>query len=300
VEGGAERPAWSGWWWPVTPQVRPPYLFDVGGPLAKYDRYVQAHTGENPGTQVWERERYWLANGPSWAGHCNGWAAAALLEPEPVRPITAGGHTFSVGDLKGLLADYHFADSAAWVYGAEAKGIHPLEFHRMLTEWVITSKLGMVVVFLPGRGEESWSYPLYKARIVYAPDAYHVDVTHVKATVWMADNDVPANFVGTKHYGSEQGKLFEYVLFGLREQPESAAWAGVSQREGGFSRPAQIWYPDPLRRNVERPLASPELRYRYIQQILAEGGQHNPAYDPSTEDVQESEEEESSAPAPAG
>lgn len=41
----------------------------------------------------------------SWWGHCNAWAAAAVLYPEPIKPATVGGHSFTVADVKGLLTE---------------------------------------------------------------------------------------------------------------------------------------------------------------------------------------------------
>src|SRR5262249_4058512 len=72
---------WSGWWWPASDGAGPT-LFAPNSPLDKYDRYVAAVTGSSPGTLTWERSQVYFPDNP-WAGHCNGFAAAALLEPEP-------------------------------------------------------------------------------------------------------------------------------------------------------------------------------------------------------------------------
>jgi subtilisin-like proprotein convertase family protein len=40
-----------------------------------------------------------------WWGHCNAWAAAACVEPEPVKEAEVNGITFTVGDMKGLLTE---------------------------------------------------------------------------------------------------------------------------------------------------------------------------------------------------
>jgi len=270
VQGEAVQKPWSGWWWPATTKVRPPHLFDAQGPLAKYDHYVQARTGWDPGTLAWERSELFLrAGGPSWAGHCNGWAAAALIEPEPTAPVQVGDETFSVDDQKGLLSDFHFADAALWLYGGGDDGLSPVDFHHQLITWLARDGRGMVLVFNPG-GEEIWSYPAYRVQIVSTPDQTDPDVTHVKATVWMADNNVPANFVGLKNYPSDQGQTFEYALRGDRASPDSGVWEGASAR-GGFSRPWEIWYPEPSVRNVGRLLASPNLDYTMIREILAGG-----------------------------
>ena len=74
-----------------------------------------------PAHASFERASVFFPN-TTWAGHCNGFAAAALLEPEPLEPVTALGVTFSVADLKGLLVDYHFGDAAAWTFGDDEPG----------------------------------------------------------------------------------------------------------------------------------------------------------------------------------
>ncbi len=39
----------------------------------------------------------------TWWGICHAWGPAAILEPEPVEPVTRNGVTFAVSDLKALL-----------------------------------------------------------------------------------------------------------------------------------------------------------------------------------------------------
>jgi hypothetical protein len=39
----------------------------------------------------------------SWFGLCHAWAPAAVLEPEPVHPVSYGGVQFAVNDLKALV-----------------------------------------------------------------------------------------------------------------------------------------------------------------------------------------------------
>ncbi|MEW5759191.1 MAG: hypothetical protein AB1779_00315 [Candidatus Thermoplasmatota archaeon] len=48
--GEAERKPWSGFWWPMS-NDRNPNLYDENGPLEKYDKYVLATRGYNPGAK---------------------------------------------------------------------------------------------------------------------------------------------------------------------------------------------------------------------------------------------------------
>jgi hypothetical protein len=257
---------WSGWWWPASDGEGPTY-FAPNSPLDKYDRYVTLATGEDPATRVWERQRiYYPTSG--WAGHCNGFAAAALLEPEPTQAREVLGITFSVGDLKGLLTDYHFGDGVAWSYGDEGEpSVNPADFHRMLLSWMEAQGKGFVVTFDLGGGQV-WSYPAYRFESEWGPDADTPGVWHVKTTLWMADMDVPVNFVGTKPYPGPQGQTFEYTLEGDPRGPTGGVWTGGSGR-GRFAQPGRIWYPEPSTRNVDRELTSPNLDRQTVENILS-------------------------------
>jgi hypothetical protein len=261
--GEAQTMPWSSWWWPAGNSG--PTLFAPDGPLDKYDQYVALTSGQSPGTRDWERQELYVP-GVAWAGHCNGFAAAALLEPEPTEPVSVLGLTFSVADLKGLLVDYHFGDAAAWSFGADGD-LDPADFHRMLLAWLGAAGQGFVLTYDMGGGEV-WSYPAYKFESHWTADPNQEGLWHVTTTVWMADMDVPANFVGTKVYPGAAGKTFEYTLQGDPLAPDDGAWTGAS-RGGRFAHPGRIWYPEPTVRNTERDLVSPGLDRQTIANILA-------------------------------
>jgi len=265
VAAEVEPAAWSGWWWPAFNGVGPT-LFAVSGPLDKYDQYALALRGVNPGTRDWERESVFFPNTP-WAGHCNGFAAAALLEPEPQEPVTALGVTFSVADLKGLLVDYHFGDAAVWSFGDSGADVSPAKFHSMLLDWVGRGNKGFVVTFDLGGGEV-WSYPVYRFASQWAPDAVEDGLWHVTTTVWMADMSVPADFMGTRPYPGPNGKTFTYDLRGDPRHPGDGDWTG-SSANGRFAHPNRIWYPDARVRNPDPRLVSPGLDREVISTLLS-------------------------------
>ena len=257
--------AWSGWWWPAFNGIGPT-LFAASGPLDKYDQYTLALRGYDPGTRDWERQSVYFPNTP-WAGHCNGFAAAALLEPEPQAPVTALGVTFSVADLKGLLVDYHFGDAATWSYGDESAEVSPAKFHSMLLDWIAGNHKGFALTFDMGGGEV-WSYPVYRFSSQWAPDTVQDGLWHVTTTVWMADMDVPPNFVGTQPYPGTDGKTFTYDLYGDPRHPDDGAWTGNSA-SGRFSHPTRIWYPDARVRNPDSRLVSPGLERDVLTTLLS-------------------------------
>jgi hypothetical protein len=265
IAGAEVQPAaWSGWWWPAFNGIGPT-LFAPSGPLDKYDQYTLALRGVDPGTREWERQSVFFPNIP-WAGHCNGFAAAALLEPEPQEPVTALGVSFSVADLKGLLVDYHFGDAAVWSFGDDGADVSPAKFHAMLLDWVAGGKKGFVVTFDLGGGE-TWSYPVYRFASQWAPDDLQDGLWHVTTTVWMADMSVPASFMGTRPYPGPAGKTLTYDLRGDPRHPDDGAWTG-SSASGRFAHPNRIWYPDARVRNPDPRLVSPGLDREVLTSLL--------------------------------
>lgn len=281
VDGAAATTPWSGWWWPASLQpYTPPYLFQANGPLAKYDAYVRAGGAPSPNTQGWEQQHI-VFHDPSlfWAGHCNGWAAAALLEPEPTAPVTAKGITFSVADQKGLLSDYHFADSPLWEYGSTATALKPADLQRMVLQWIGGKHKGFVIDDYATSAQIE-SYPVYRFHIVYLPDPVDPNKTHVQLTLWMASYHVDANVVGSQPYPGPDGQRFDYFIYGPKDNPTGGDWEGVSLT-GAQGRPRFIWYPDPNVRNVGRTLTSPDLRYATLLQILGRAPTKQAAFGPS-------------------
>ena len=264
ASGEVESQPWSGWWWPAWDRIGPT-LFAPNGPLDKYDQYVAATSGDNPATRAWERQELYVPGVP-WAGHCNGFAAAALLEPEPTEPVTVLGITFSVADLKGLLVDYHFGDAAAWSFGEDGQ-LNPADFQRMLLNWVGGVGQGFILTYEMGN-DEVWSYPVYRFETQWTADPNQADLWHVTTTVWMADMDVPPAFVGTKPYPNAAGKKFEYTLQGDPRDPSDGAWTGIS-KAGRFAHPGRIWFPQATVRTEERQLVSPGLDRQTIANIIA-------------------------------
>ena len=273
----AAREPWSGWWWPANDVVGGPRLFDADGPLARFDRYVETLGRPNPSTLEWERQEIRFAR-LAWAGHCNGWAAAALLEPEPTTERTLNGVTFSVADQKGLLTSYHFADSVVWSVGSDDQDATPAEFHRAVLTSLGTDRKGAIFTFRPAGDQEVWSYPAARFETEIGPDPLEADLWHVKTTVWLVDNEVPAGAVGSRPWPSAAGKTFQYTLRGNDPyNPRDGEWGTANT--GRFGHPYMVWYPDPARRNIDRQLTSPDLDYKIVLQVVR-GLDVKPLFDP--------------------
>jgi hypothetical protein len=141
----------AGW---VTANVYPwrggPWAYHAGllfnganSPMAKFDRFFSAR-GDATQAQNWESQNH-SDIGVKWAGHCNGWAAASTLRPEPTLPLydAASQTTFSVSDMKGLLTEKDFCARIAFfgnrnngLPGDDPLDIYPQDFHNTIVYYV--------------------------------------------------------------------------------------------------------------------------------------------------------------------
>ena len=268
--GQAANLPWSGWWWPSLDSGSGPHLFDVGGPLDKYDAYVSSTTGVDPQTRQWELAHFSFSDPKlDWAGKCNGWAVAALVEPEPRTPRTVNGITFTIADQKGLLADYYFAAPAATRVGGKDGGVTAADFHRTILDWVGKQRKGLVMNAFDGTNQVA-SFAIYKYQAIYMPDPAAPDTkTHVRMTVWAADYHVAPNFVGLQNWPNNKLKTYSYFIYGPRDNPTGGEWEGDSVA-GPYAHPEDLWYPDlsPGARNLFGTLTSPRLDYGTIEGII--------------------------------
>jgi hypothetical protein len=268
--GEANRQPWSGWWWPSLGSAGGPHLFDAGGPLARYDAYVRSLGQPDPHTREWELDHFQFSDPElDWAGKCNGGAVAALVEPEPTAPKTVNGITFTVADQKGLLADYHFADPAAFLTGGKDGGVKAADFQRTLVDSLASKHRSLVINAFDG-SQQVASFAVYRFQSVYMPDPADPNKTHVRTTIWAADYHVDPNFVGLKNWPDDHLKTYSYFIYGDRDNPTGGDWEGDSV-SGKFSHPQNLWYPDlnASTRNMFGELTSPNLDYDVIREIVA-------------------------------
>lgn len=254
VSGKALTP-WSGWWWPFHEQM-PPNLYQPEEAMARYDSLSLARGQPDPQALAWERERHYTDKpGEEWFGHCNGWAAASILEPEPRKTNTVQGIEFRVRDQKGLLAEWHWWDPATAFYGTRyndssdnINDIEPQEFHRILIDFI--GENGRPLIFDTNGGTKEkdnpmvWNFPAYEYKMEYRPDSNHSGRTHVRCQVWFASFTQPdrlgtANFIRTYYYWLE----------GDIRRPAAGEWE--KSTDGGWDtagdsladHPDFAWYP---------------------------------------------------------
>lgn len=264
---GEIKPApWSGDWW-----ARKKGLLVKGwqgntpSAFAKYDEYAKGRTGRNPGAQDWEanvKNGHYNPNAENWEGHCNGWSAASILTPEPVKPHNANGIVFSTADQKGLLSELYmncycnFYGNRNWgKSGDDPDDIYPDEFHRLLIDYIGSGKSAIVCDISYDR--MVWNYPLYKFESSWTTGWFNDRKLKVTTDCWFVDDGVPPTYIGCKWFKIR----YTYNLY-LDEHDNivSGEWTGSSRT----NHPDFVWVPTgdatvPANSTLENPRLDPKL-----------------------------------------
>jgi antitoxin component YwqK of YwqJK toxin-antitoxin module len=180
------------------------YLDNRGGTAAALTKYDRAFHGGRPRAVGFELGDIAMRGAPDWAGHCNGWTAAAIRHAEPQKSVKRNGVTFTPAEIKALLAElYAYSDSE--FLGGIDPAINPATLHVIITNWVGRGQhpIGMETTI----GEEAWNYPVYG----YKSNSQRLDARHVEVKINVAfvdfleeeQDDAP------KRYGH---RYFHYML----------------------------------------------------------------------------------------
>lgn len=97
LSGDSSFTVWTGDWYPYHSGGTATRRYGQISALEKYD--IVAGTQSNS----WELKVAGDVGRVSWAGHCNGLAAASILTKEPTKGVTFRGVYFSKEDIKALL-----------------------------------------------------------------------------------------------------------------------------------------------------------------------------------------------------
>jgi hypothetical protein len=253
---------WSGWWWAMgsyeqgtsdTPMAH--------GPMNKFDQYVQKKSGQNPGCQKWENENH-VSLGCGWCGHCHGWSAASILEPEPKVPLQDEGIDFSVGGLKGILTEYHCTSPVDLFVGTRHwdgtdDTLNAADFHRIVVNWIAK---GEPVIMDLNCHSEVWNYPIYDCELTQTPPDNQNHV-HVTCKITGATDNVDRDFVGTDPIY----RTYTYWIMGSYDNPLAGGWEGSSVSD----HPGFIWHPEFGHPSSDG--ANPIVKYyTYVEELVNE------------------------------
>jgi len=147
-------------------------------PLDKF-ALMQQLEGNTHGTNpwygpAWEILNHWSPAGSGWWGHCNGWAAAAILNHEPREAVTvdvgsgdkAATVEISTADQKGLLSEANYSTLSNF-WGSRYNGedddvtdLTPKATLQLLSALIGTR--GVPFVFDTTATEQVWNFPAWQ------------------------------------------------------------------------------------------------------------------------------------------
>ena len=286
IDYSDDQVVWSGHWWPSAGGTDPNNnTYAPGGALYKYDEFYKQTRGSYPSPKArdWESANYAYSS-PGWIGHCNGWAAAAILHPEPVQDRIHGSLTFDVGDMKALLSEAYY-EIPAWgsgrrygwcyKYGWKSDGtwgcvdresdlsdIHPYDFHRVVIGQLGQRKSAVVMDLDPNNAV--WNYPAYRYTLSSTPDSQIANRVHVTTRVYFAGTS-GADSVGRILKGGAAREFRYYLTVDSAGNPipnGASAWSSTT------TNPDFIWVPygNPISGSARRH--NPSLDWSVVQDII--------------------------------
>ena len=201
--GTAARTPWTGYWWPQL-STYTYKLYNNPGPMTKYDQA----TGST--SYSWEYSNHRTTDTTkSWWGHCQAWAAASIMEPQPSAK-TVNGVSFSQDDVEGLYSET-WTRHTGYMYGTRCyscttdseayKDIYPADFDRQVRYWIGQQQTPLYMDFTTGH--EVWNYPIY----AYSRSStWSGNKEYVTMKVWRANTYY--DYSGTSY----STKTFYYTL----------------------------------------------------------------------------------------
>jgi hypothetical protein len=228
--------------------------------MTKYDQATNARAA------AWEaRRRRGLLAGDE---RRDGWAAAAVTEPEPTRVARYRGVRFRVGEIKALLAAAHAADPVVTFGqpytgpGSDPEDLSPDRLWRLCRGQI--RDRGRALVMDLDNGREVRAYPVHAYRVDYEPVADQPDTYDCRMVLYGASTNVPPDYVGAVvHRRTYQ---FQVRMKDGTIEDGSGRWSGANR----WNHPDFAWYP------VERRQENPQLDYEAIRAIAAEAGAFAP------------------------
>jgi len=253
---------WNGPWWPLSEGGTASTRYGRPSPLGKYDLATGSNANE------WERENAKKYAGISWAGHCNGLAAASIMVEEPTKPVKYNNVSFSVVDVKALVTEAWQGsgfiigdrcdrkavtlDQYGRINETECRDVNPGTFHLALTNYL--GLFGKAIIADMDNSEAVWNYPieaytvLIKKPLTKDEAAWHVQKAASSGYAYNAD---AIDFVYVKmsvsFLGFDAPKVYEYVLeLDLKGKILGGEWLEKSKT----THPDFIWRPqDPRAEN---------------------------------------------------
>jgi len=263
---------WSSYWFPHsdTSLYEPINGSSEPSPLQKYDTWSKKAKKTDTSAAAYEKSAMENREADSWAGLCNAWSKASVMEKEPAfrKPVEFDGVKFSSFDLKALIIKTFDNTVGFRNYGTRFNGergddfndIYPDQFHRFIQAELFEK--GKPFIMDRDPGIQVWNYPVYKADVTLARDPSNPNVMHVRTTLATAGTRDDTNFLGTWQVNYD----YYYDLYGI-PQPDgsfevhSGAWTGASMDN----------HPDfvtAIPEKTVRQSDNPQLKTEWVDEII--------------------------------
>lgn len=244
---------WSGWWYPASEGGTSSTRYGSPSALKKYDMATGSQSN------AWEIDHSRRYANVSWAGKCNGLAAAGIMQEEPTKPVVYNDVSFSVTDVKALLIDawqgsgYIVGDRCEKTqitydrYGRiqqeECRDANPGTFHLALTNYL--GLFGKSLILDTDNSEAVWNYPVVSFEVVTTQALTNDEAAwRVQNESSYAFNPNAIDFVYVKISVSILNfnpKFYEYILeLDIKGKIIGGEWLGRSRTE----HPDFIWRPE--------------------------------------------------------
>ena len=225
-----------------------------------------------------------------WFGLCHAWAAAAILEPEPLEPVVRNGIRFEVSDIKALLIACYDQTRATMIgsrndartldldehgrpRSAEARDVSPEAFHMLLVNQLGRDRRS----FVEDRDAtyQVWTQPIREFRVIALDE---VSEAEARALVQAGDDVFDARATRFFHVRTEviyitesptsrrpnaDGARYEridpydYVLeVSASGEIIGGEWVGTSRTE----HPDFLWLPHEAQRPLSPFVALDQVR----------------------------------------
>lgn len=264
----ASKKPWSSWWYPIWQDTLFQGQAGEAATLEKYDSFALDVMRRRTTAASYERASIYDPRAASWAGMCDAWAIASILEREPTKNMRHGQLTFRVGDLKALLLKTYEKISSLTIVGARFNGewndeyadVHPQDLHRVIEEELITKRRSFIIDEDPG--PEVWNEPAWKVITQVERVEGKPRIARVRTYLFLASPHVEdRHFVGTQ----DDSREYTYDLEG--------EWKGhlFGVISGQWTDRSQWDHPDyaiVLPERVQRGSFNPQIDPDIVDRIL--------------------------------
>ncbi len=252
--GSSQSSVWSGNWWPLAD----------GGTTAAMRKYDQATQNGNL-AEIWEQNTVSKSGSVSWAGHCNGLAAAGINEDPPLRAVEYQGQKFSIEDVQALLIEKWQGVSRVSLVGRRCqttpvtdefgrttlpgcRDINPGSFHVLLGNMLGLHQKPFIIDI--SSDEQVWNYPVVSYRtsleVIDENAAKQLtNISHASGYLWNLEAEQFMKVKTELRLATGKSLRLDYILEGRGDRIIGGEWIAESR----LNHPDFAWTrstPDPV------------------------------------------------------